>query len=57
MKYPVVIHKVEGSIYGVIIPNIAGCFSAGDTYKEAFRKAKKAAYEHLKLLNLKSIKD
>jgi hypothetical protein len=38
MRYPVVIHKDESSDFGVTIPDIPGCFSAGDTYDDALNK-------------------
>lgn len=31
MKYPIAIHKDKNSCYGVTIPDLPGCFSAGDT--------------------------
>ena len=34
MRYPVVIHKDENSDFGVMVPDIPGCYSAGDTYDE-----------------------
>jgi len=33
--YPVVIHKDRKSVFGVIIPDLPGCFSAGATLDEA----------------------
>ena len=35
MRYPIVIHKDETSDYGVVFPDLPGCFSAGDTIEEA----------------------
>ena len=32
MRYPVVIHKDKHSDYGVMIPDIIGCYSAGSAY-------------------------
>ena len=29
MRYPIVIHKDEGSSYGVTVPDLPGCFSGG----------------------------
>lgn len=37
MKYAVVLHKDEGSDYGVTVPDVPGCFSAGETIDEALR--------------------
>lgn len=35
MLYPVVIHQEGDSAYGVTVPDLPGCFSAGDTLEEA----------------------
>jgi predicted RNase H-like HicB family nuclease len=35
MRYPVVIHKDKESDYGVTVPDLPGCFSAGDTFDDA----------------------
>jgi predicted RNase H-like HicB family nuclease len=35
MHYPVVIHKDPDSDYGVTVPDVLGCFSAGETIEEA----------------------
>ena len=37
--YIAVIHKDEGSAYGVHFPDVPGCFSAGETPDEAIRNA------------------
>jgi predicted RNase H-like HicB family nuclease len=47
MRYPVVIHKDEHSDFGVIIPDIPGCYSAGSTYDEALTNAIEAIECHL----------
>lgn len=47
MRYPVVIHKDDKSDYGVIVPDIPGCFSAGTTYEEALINAREAIECHL----------
>ncbi len=39
MRYPVVIHKDEHSDFGVSIPDISGCYSAGNTYDDALTNA------------------
>jgi hypothetical protein len=33
MNYPVVLHKDPDSGYGVTVPDLPGCFSAGKTVK------------------------
>ncbi len=50
MEYPVVIHHDKGTAYGVTIPDIPGCFSAGDTLTEALHNAKEAICGHLEIL-------
>ena len=47
MIYPVVIHKDKGSDYGVTVPDLPGCFSAGRTLDEALAMAKEAIELHL----------
>jgi predicted RNase H-like HicB family nuclease len=47
MNYPVVIHKDEGSDYGVTVPDLPGCFSAGKTLEEALDNAKEAILYHV----------
>lgn len=47
MRYPVVIHKDEHSDFGVIIPDIPGCYSAGSTYDEALTNTIEAIECHL----------
>lgn len=47
MKYPVVIHKDNDSDYGVTIPDLPGCFTAGDTFEDAADMAVEAAELHL----------
>lgn len=37
-----VIHKDEGTGYGVHFPDVPGCYSAGDTLDEAIRNAGEA---------------
>lgn len=50
MRYPVVIHQEGDSAYGVTVPDIAGCFSAGDTLDEALQNTKESIESHLELL-------
>ncbi|MDY7579069.1 type II toxin-antitoxin system HicB family antitoxin [Herbaspirillum sp. RTI4] len=45
MKYPIVIepgNEKGNTAYGVIVPDLPGCFSAGDTLDEAIDNAKEA---------------
>lgn len=44
MRYPVVIERdSETTAFGVIFPDLPGCFSAGDTLDEAISNAEEAA--------------
>jgi predicted RNase H-like HicB family nuclease len=44
MRYPVAIESgTETTAFGVIVPDLPGCFSAGDTLDEAMAGAEKAA--------------
>jgi len=52
MNYPVVIHKDIDSDYGVTIPDLPGCFSAGDTVDDALVEAVEAAECHIEGLML-----
>lgn len=44
MRYPIVIEPgTETTAFGVIVPDLPGCFSAGDTLDEAMSAAEEAA--------------
>lgn len=47
MKYPVVLHTDDGIRYGVTVPDMPGCFSAGDTLDEALASVAEAMDLHL----------
>lgn len=47
MNYPIVIHKDRASDYGVTVPDLPGCFSAGRTVDEALAMAREAIELHL----------
>ncbi|MEL6602365.1 MAG: type II toxin-antitoxin system HicB family antitoxin [Cyanobacteria bacterium J06614_10] len=47
MRYPVVLHKDSDSDYGVTIPDLPGCFSAGSSIDEALQEAIEAAECHI----------
>ena len=47
MRFPVVIHKDPASDYGVTVPDLPGCFSAGETIDEALTQAVEAIELHL----------
>ncbi len=46
VKYPVVLHKDAGSEYGVTVPDVPGCFSAGETMAEALDNVHEALALH-----------
>lgn len=50
MRYPVAIHHEENTAYGVTVPDIPGCFSAGDSFDEALENTVNAINDHLELL-------
>jgi predicted RNase H-like HicB family nuclease/predicted RNA binding protein YcfA (HicA-like mRNA interferase family) len=47
MKIPVVLHSDDNQHYGVSVPDLAGCFSAGDSIEDALASAKEAIELHL----------
>lgn len=47
MRFPVVLHTDDGIRYGVTVPDLPGCFSAGDTFDEALDSALEAIDLHL----------
>ena len=52
MKYPVYIEKDKTSDYGVTVPDLPGCFSAGATIEEALDNAAEAILTHIEGLLL-----
>lgn len=50
MKYMIAIEPGDEShAFGVVFPDLPGCFSAGDTLEEALQNAKEAACRWLEL--------
>jgi predicted RNase H-like HicB family nuclease len=47
MNYPVIIHKDRKTDYGVSVPDLPGCISAGSTIDEALAMAREAIELHL----------
>ena len=47
MRFPVVLHTDDGVRYGVTVPDLPGCFSAGDTFDEALESVREAIELHL----------
>lgn len=51
MLYPIAIERgSDKEAFGVIVPDINGCFSAGDTLEEALENVKEAIAGHLEIL-------
>lgn len=50
MEMPIAIQKDANSVYGVIVPDVPGCYSWGDTIDDAIKNAKEAIYLHYEVL-------
>jgi predicted RNase H-like HicB family nuclease len=50
MYFPIAIHKDSDSDYGVTVPDLPGCFSAGSTVDEAMLMAREAIELYLDTL-------
>lgn len=49
MDFSLAIHEEDGH-YGVTVPDLPGCFAAGDTFDEALSDARSAIDAHVELL-------
>ncbi len=49
-SYIALVHKNEGTSYGVSFPDVPGCVSAGDTFEQAVANAAEALAGHLALM-------
>lgn len=47
MRFPIVVHKDETSGYGVSVPDLPGCFSAGNSLDDAIESTHEAITCHL----------
>ena len=48
MRYPIAIESGDSQhAYGVVVPDLPGCFSAGDTLDEALTNSREAILLHL----------
>lgn len=47
MRFPIVVHKDACSGYGVTVPDLPGCFSAGESLDEAIESAREAIACHI----------
>ena len=50
--YPIVIHKDSDSGYYVIVPDLPGCFTDGDTVREALKQAREVIELYMECLLL-----
>lgn len=51
MRYPIVLHTDDGTRYGVTVPDLPGCFSAGDSFDAALESVAEAIDLHLEGLS------
>lgn len=49
--YIALVHKDEGTSYGVSFPDVPGCISAGDTFEKAVANAADALAAHFAVMN------
>jgi len=48
MRYPIAVETGDAKhAYGVVVPDLPGCFSAGDTLDEALTNSQEAILLHL----------
>lgn len=47
MNYAIAIEHEKGTAYGVAVPDLPGCFSAGDTLDAALENAREAVAFHI----------
>ncbi|RZT42537.1 type II toxin-antitoxin system HicB family antitoxin [Cupriavidus agavae] len=50
MDFPIAIHKDPDTVYGVTVPDVPGCHSAGASIEEAIRNAREAIVSHMEVL-------
>ncbi len=50
MRFSVVLHTDDGVRYGVTVPDLPGCFSAGDTFDAALESVSEAIDLHVETL-------
>ena len=51
MRFPVVLHSDDGVRFGVTVPDLPGCFSAGDSFDAALSSVVEAIELHLEGLS------
>lgn len=50
MNFPIVLHKDPDTDFGVIVPDLPGCYSAGSTVEEALAMAREAIELYIEVL-------
>jgi len=50
MKFIVVLHTDDGQRFGVTVPNLAGCYSAGDSLDDALDSVREAIDLHVETM-------
>ena len=55
MRFALALHTDDGVNYGVTVPDLPGCFSAGDSFDEALEMAREAIDAHCELLAEKGL--
>jgi len=50
MDFKVILHKAEEGGYYVTVPSLSGCFSQGETKKEALENIREAIALHLETM-------
>lgn len=50
MKYPICLHSDDGVKYSGLIPDVPGCYGAGDSFDEALADIKSALHAHFEFL-------
>ena len=50
MRFALALHTDDGAAYSVVVPDLPGCFSAGDSLDEAIEMAREAIDAHCELL-------
>jgi predicted RNase H-like HicB family nuclease len=50
MRYPIILHTDDHRDFGVTVPDLPGCFSAGDSIGEAIDNAREAILVHTEVM-------
>lgn len=50
MEFPIAVHKDDGSVYGVTVPDIPGVHSWGETIDDAIKNTREAIVGHVETL-------